>query len=252
MGEEITKTDIQSIVNDIFSDREEADARKKTEEELKRAADTIAGLTTSLEEQNGVSEELEGKLAEANDKFSDLESKLEAAEKDLEDVKATLSTTEEDLDKMKKDKVAEERMTALTEAKILHSDVNAQREKVLAMTDEDFASYKKDLEDVRKAVEQELAKTPPKEVEPPPPEKDDAGEGDAGEGDDTASDDAGEGNADDAAPIDTPSTPPANVAPGAAIAAALNFEVAATPDMLAKYGELGKAMADGFKKDTEK
>ena len=43
-------------------------------------------------------------------------------------------------------------------------------------------------------------------------------------------------------------TPPANIDPGNAIAAALNMEFAPSADMVDKYAKLGKAMAESMKK----
>lgn len=245
--EDKLRKDIEAVVASIFSEKEESDIRKKTEFELQKAADTIDDLTSVLEDKKGEFSAVEAQLTESNDKISSLETELEAARKETEDINEKLSETETALEEMKKDQVVNMRMAELEDAKVNHSDKEAQAIKVRDMADEDFVAYKDELVAVRQSViaELEAANTEEEVVVPPSkvnPEKEEGSE--EVEEEEVASEE-------DAEEEDV-ITPPANVDPGDTIAAALNMEVASLgEDLVSKYSELGDALADKIKKDTE-
>ena len=227
--DEKLKKDVEAVVAAIFSEQEEAEIRKQTEEALNKSANTIEELTTALEAKNSEFEELEAKLSESEDKAKNLKIELEAAQEKIEQANKKLEDSEGELDKIKKDRATEIRMKELEEAGVA-SDKEAQSTKVREMSDEDFASYKVELVSVREAVIAELSKFAAKDRK--------------------EQEDAEKAAAEAAAAEGKIQTPPANIDPGTAIAAALNLEIFPPKDMVAKYSEMGKAMAKLF--NTEK
>jgi DNA repair exonuclease SbcCD ATPase subunit len=227
--DEKLKKDVEAVVAAIFSEQEEAEIRKQTEEALNKSANTIEELTTALEAKNSEFEELEAKLSESEDKAKNLKTELEAAQEKIEQANKKLEDSEGELDKIKKDRATEIRMKELEEAGVA-SDKEAQSTKVREMSDEDFASYKVELVSVREAVIAELSKFAAKDRQ--------------------EQEDAEKAAAEAAAAEGKIQTPPANIDPGTAIAAALNLEIFPPKDMVAKYSEMGKAMAKLF--NTEK
>jgi chromosome segregation ATPase len=172
MDKKELKTQVQEIVDELFSAKEEADIRKNTEKELEKSATMISDLTKSLEDKNSEVSELEEKISESDSRIAELESELEAAknqvsEKEEELSKRDKSLTKKDeeiaavnhkLEEINKDKVAEKRMTDLEEAGVANSDQEFQVAKVREMTDEEFASYKEELTAIRQAIVDELKK----------------------------------------------------------------------------------------------
>lgn len=231
------KKDVEVLVAEIFSQKEEAKQRERTEDALQKSAEAIADLTTALEERNADAEKANSKIDDQESTIEDLNSELEAAKKEITKSTDKLAETEKTIEEMKKDKAAELRMSELTEAGVALSDKEAQAAKIREMDDESFTSYKEELVSLRKAVEAELAK---------------AGEESASEEDETIpeeeAEEAAEENdeevpAEEEAEEASEDTPPVNVDPDTAIAGALNLEVMPSDDILAKYNEMGKAMA---------
>jgi chromosome segregation ATPase len=238
------KEDIEAVVASIFSEKEESDIRKKTEAELQKAADTIDDLTSVLEDKKGEFSAVSEQLTESTAKISSLETELEAARKETEEVNAKLSETENALEEMKKDQVVAMRISELDDAKVSHSNKEAQATKIRDMSDDEFAAYKEELAAVRQLViaeleankEEEVAEETPSKVNP------EKGEGSEEEEGEVASEEETEEEI----------TPPVNVDPGDMVAAALNMEVASLGDDVAtKYSQLGDALAAKLKKDTE-
>jgi len=148
-----------------------------------------------------------------------------------------LEETEASLETIKKDRLAEIRMSEIKKSGVTAADVDSQTAKIREMSDEEFASYKDELVSIREAVLAELEKNKDEETA----------------GDDTKTDEelAAEEKAKadaDAAAADDDETPPANVDKTKAVSAALNFENQPSKDMVAKYAELGKALAEEMKK----
>jgi predicted transcriptional regulator len=78
MDEKLTQ-EIKAMVDSFFSEKEEAEVRRKTEEALQKSADTISELTAALEDKSSESEELAAKVAELETQIAELQTGLEAA-----------------------------------------------------------------------------------------------------------------------------------------------------------------------------
>lgn len=151
------KKDIETMVADIWSEKEEVEVRKKTEEALQKSADVITELTDSLEDKGSEVSEITEKLTASNSRIKELETELEAAGKEFEKSKEELEISVKAIDEMKKDKAADVRMVELVEAGVAHSDADVQTTKVREMSDEDFVSYRDELISLKGAVEKRLA-----------------------------------------------------------------------------------------------
>jgi len=250
MNDELKKG-IEAAVSDIFSQKEEADQKARTEEALQKSADTITELTEALESRNEKDAETASEVVDLKEKITELESELEAAQTNATEVSEKLAETENTIDEMKKDKAAELRMSDLQEAGVALADKEAQTAKVRDMDDETFASYRDELVAVREAVKAELERSAETETqeevadetaeETPEEETEIAEENDEEE--------AAEENEEEASEEDADETPPAEINPDTAVAGALNLEVAPSDDMLAKYRKMGEAMASRMNKD---
>lgn len=234
--------DILAIVEQVFSKKEEASQKQAMQDALTESATTIESLTTELEtlqsEFEAAKNVSDEELVTKETKISDLTTELEAAQKKSEELETELASVKEEIDNMKKDKVAEARMNELEEAKVIFStDVEKQFAKVREMSDEDFESYKTERVELRAAVAKELAEQQEEAQETQATtenETEEASEETVG---------TEEASNDDDAVV----TPPPNVGPGQAMAAAMNFETRPSDDMVKKYAELGNAMAAAFK-----
>ena len=78
------KDQVKQLVDDMFSEKEEASIRERTEQELEKAATTISDLTTALEGKNSEFEEMEEKIEASDNRIAELESELEAAREELQ------------------------------------------------------------------------------------------------------------------------------------------------------------------------
>lgn len=215
MMNEQLKKDIEAIVAEIFSQKEEAEKKLRTEEALQKAATTITELTEALEAKNVAENEAAVQIASLQETIQDLTSKLEAAKKEIEDMNTKLISAENVINDLYKDKAAEVRMQELVYSGIALSNKEAQFAKVRNMSDEEFAAYKDELLALRKAVEAELSKN----LKQPPEE----------------------------AKTKTADVPPPAVKSTDAVKAALNVE-ARTDTLLSKYSELGTALAQRMTK----
>lgn len=221
------RKEIEDVVSKIFSEQEESEQRKQTEDMLTQSAEAIDSLTTSLESKTEEVKTLEASVDEKDKKIEDLNTELEAARKEIEDYTLKLSESEQMVANMQKDMATKERMIELEEASVVTNPETVPA-KVREMTDEEFAAYKDELISLRKAVEVELAKS----LEKPEPKKEDEIISKEEVDEEVASDDG---------------TPPANVDTEDAVSAALNLEVSSN-DIKSKYQKLGQAMADSMKK----
>jgi hypothetical protein len=249
MNEELKK-DVVAMVAEIFSQKEEAEQRAETEKALQKSADTITELTEALEGKNASDEEIATQINDLENKVTDLTSELEAAQKEVEESASKLAESESKIEEMRKDKAAEVRMNELVKAGVALSDKDVQTAKIREMEDEEFGSYKDELVSLRSAVEAELAKTPEEE----------ASEEETQEEEETAEENTEEVNEEEATEEETneeaseeneeeaaEETPPVNVDPDTAVAAAMNMEVMPSDNVIAKYAKLGEAMAERMK-----
>lgn len=177
------KNQVRQVVDELFSAKEEAEIRKNTEAALEESANTIRDLTRALEGKNTEVAELEEKISTTESVVEELKSQLEAAKKESEDKDAkleeALKNKDEEIAKVEEshkeeleavtcklvEMSAKIRMAELEEAGVVNSDKESQEEKVKAMTDEEFASYKAELISIREAVIKELEKSAKKEKE---------------------------------------------------------------------------------------
>lgn len=211
--EDKLKKDIEAMVASIFSEKEEAESKRLTEEALQKSADTIEELTTSLESKNEEIASLETKMSESANEIETLKSELEAAKAEKEDISEKLVASEAKVSDMLKEQEAVSRMAELESAGVVRSDREAQFKKVKEMSSEDFDSYKDELVSIRESIKTELAK-----------QSDNL---------ESASSDDGVGTA--PAKVDNTDQ------------AALNLEVASEEDVLSKYSKLGDALASLMK-----
>jgi len=230
--DEALKKDIENMVKTIFSDKEEASQMQKTQDALNESAETIEALTNTLEETNtelaNVKDLAKEDAATKDSKISELTTELEAVQTKLGTAEADLLVSEESLINIKKDRLAEARMVELQEAKVaMENNLEVQTAKVREFSDEEFATYKEDRIELRDSVKKELEAAATAAAA----ENSNTGEENTQENTETASTE--EGN----------NTPPVEVAPGQAMAAAMNFENNPSDDMVSKYEAMGKAMA---------
>jgi len=241
MDKEALKKDIEAVVASIWSEKEEVEVRKKTEEALQKSADTITELTVSLEDKEAEFAEMEEKNVASEAEIQELKTELEAAQKELDESKKTLTASEKVIENMKKDKAAELRMTELEESKVAHSDKDTQIAKVRDMSEDDFAAYKDELIALRKAVETELAKTKKTEEE--------LAEAEKKKKEDLL---AAKKKEEELANKDKKTkTDQTEIGPGHMAMAALNLETKVTDEMSEQYQEMGKAMAALWTKKKE-
>jgi len=235
--DEKTQQEIKAMVDSFFSEKEEAEVRRKTEEALQRSAETISELTTALEGKNSESEEVATQVEELNTKIAELTSELEAAQDEKASADEKLTEAENTIEEMKKDKAAEARMAELEEAGVA-SGKEAQTARVREMADEEFVAYKEERIELRSAVIAELESSEGSEEEG-------AEEGSEEEGAEEGSEEEGaEEGSEEGSEEEEVDTPPAEIDPGQAVSAALNFETVPSSDVMSKYAEMGKAMAD--------
>lgn len=238
--EEKLKKSIEAMVASIFSEKEESEVRRQTEEALQTSAATIEELTTTLEAKNVELEEAKAQVSSLEEAKVELDTKLEAAGTEKADVESKLEEAKAKLAAIETAKILALRMEELTTAGVVRKDSEAQAAKVSEMSDEEFASYKEELEAVKASIMESMEKAAEEEVaseEGTDGASDDAGTEDASEEDSEGTEEASEEE-------DEVQTPPANVNPAHAAEAAMNMEVASVSDEIgAKYADLGKAMA---------
>lgn len=176
MNDQLVKN-IETIVDEIFKKKEEAEMKKETEAALLQAAGTITQLTESLEakdtEQESVVAEHQAAVAALQETITSLEAQLNevvASKKVFEDEKAVFDkekeelikraeAAEKELENIKKDQIARERMTVLQTAGVSSTNVEAQTTKVREMSEEEFASYKDELVSVKESIVKQLEST---------------------------------------------------------------------------------------------
>jgi chromosome segregation ATPase len=241
MDREALKKDIEAVVASIWSEKEEVEVRKRTEEALQKSADTITELTVSLEDKETEFAELEEKEIANKAEIQKVKTELEAVQKELDESKEALATSEKVIDSMKKDKAAELRMAELEELKVAHSDKDIQMSKVRDLSEEDFVAYKDELAALRKAVEDELAKTKKTEEELAEAKKKEDELAEAKKKEEELAN----------AGTDVDETQTAEIGPGHMALAALNLETKVTDEMSEQYQEMGKAMAALWTKKKE-
>jgi hypothetical protein len=251
---------VATVVENLFNEKEEADIRKKTEEALQKSAASISELTSALETKNSEVMVFEAQASEKDATIQQLTSELEAAKVELESANVKLADSEKALNDIVKERAAEKRMVEIEDAGVARSDRDSQMTKVKEMTDEEFASYKDELVSIREAVVKELEEArkaqagvdAKAEEETAKKAEEDASKKELAEkeaadkeaADKEAADKVLESNEKDV-------VAPVQITPGQAAMASLNMEYLPNKDIMAKYADLGKAMANVWKKSEK-
>jgi len=226
MDKEVLKKDIESIVAEIFSEKEDVAKKRLTEEALEKSAKVVTELTDSVVEKDGMITDLETKISDAEGILTENSEAIEAEkakvvelEKQLEEATTKLSASELQVIEMEKDMAADVRIVELKDSKVNSTDQPTQFKKVREMSDDEFASYKKELIDLRKSITEELAS------------------------------DENSGVSDDSTNSDGSTvTPDMDIDSKNSEQAALNLE-SDTNDVVSDYTDLGKAMAAAWVTD---
>jgi len=249
--EDKLKQEIASLVAEIFEGKKEEEHRAKTKKALETAASSIEDLTSKVSKNEETISSLESEKAElevqvvsakeeSGKEVEALKAELDSVKEEAATSKSDLETVSAELANMKQEAVAKTRIQELEIAGVLRSDVEAQTEKVKGMSDEEFASYQEELVSIRKSILDQLeAAKKAEEVKKPEEKKEKAKTVDEKE---TVSK-KGEG--------DEFTTPPVEVSPGKAIAAAMNFEIQPSEDIIAQYKAMGAAMAENMKEKSK-
>lgn len=191
------KNEIEKLVSDIFSKKEDTDKKELLVAALEDAKTKLIEASASISDKDSEIEDLTSKLEEATVALEEAVEKAQTEEASIEDMKALmvskdeeLATIKEELEaekakivgqetaaeeadialaavkeefetksaelaQIKKDALVAERMASLEEAGLTRSDeagVEAQREKVANLSDEDYASYKAELEAIKTSI----------------------------------------------------------------------------------------------------
>ncbi len=247
MNDQLLKN-VESVVEEIFKKKEEAEMRQETEDALNKAAETITQLNSSLEakDEAHIAEmaKLQESIASLESELSALKSTIEDSNKLLEDEKAKFEeyktkseeektsltqkaeSAEQELTNIKKDQLSASRMMDLESAGVASTDKDKQLAKIREMSAEEFDSYKVELVSIRESVVSQLQAA-------------------AADASNSAANDTVD-NLTDAAvsvqpSIDTSSTSMASI----------NMESDTSSDLLSKYKALGSQMAIDIKSEKK-
>lgn len=235
------KAEITSIVADIFEGKKEEEQRSRTEEALETAATSINDLTTKVgkledtvasveSEKSTLKEELDSVKETFKTDKTEIETKLAESEKSAEELKSQFETVSAELEDLKQEAVASTRIGELEVSGVLRNDAETQKAKVKTMSDEEFASYKDELEAIRKSILEQLEA--------------------ANKSEETSDEDASKEDA-SKEKDDGIVTPPVEISSGNALSAALNMEIVPSDDIVKKYQDLGNAMAASMIKESK-
>lgn len=243
MSDQLT-ADVKNIVDGIFKTKKESEMKEETEKALQKSATMINELSESLEAKDNELDEKKSEVSDLHNTITDLELKiteltdektaLEKEKTQFETEKGELVKRAEEAEnkaaEMEKDQLAKNRFSELKEAGVAATDekaVEEQSSKVREMEDEDFSSYKNELIAIREAIVAELKSN-----------EGTSNSDDEEEGEEEGSEEDEDNAADDTTAID----------PMKATFAALNMELIPGEDMMARYLEVGKQMADNIAK----
>lgn len=233
--DENLKKDIELLVTKIFSEKEEVAQRQATQEALRDSANLVEDIKKTLEikevEAAAAITALKDTVVAKDAEIAELKLKVESTSKEVseaiqavEEAKKEAVEAIDTLTAFKKDRAAELRVSELVAAKVITADkIVEYSSKVRDMTDEEFTTYKQDRVQLREAVIKELESATQESVVVTTPAVVTASV--------------------------NPVTPPAQIAPGHAIASAMNFETIPGEDVISKYAKLGEAMAANLKSE---
>ena len=250
--EDKLKQEVAQIIERILAGKDDDEKMARTETALEESASKIESLTSELEAATAKNDELTSKVVEFEAAEEELDkTKTEEADaakaaaeetvKKIEDLEAQLAEKTEELDDIQKNTVAAGRMAELETAGVAREDKEAQTTKVREMSDEEFASYKDELESVRKHILAELKSKSPAEGEEAEAKAKEEAEAKAKEEADAKAAAGGDGEGVDVAP--------AQIDASKVVQAAMNVEIYPSEDMTKQYADLGKALAEAITKD---
>jgi hypothetical protein len=280
MTDKLTQ-DVHDIVDGIFKQKEEVAMRKETEEALNRSADMITKLNESLEAKDtelanieAKNEELELTISELSTKAEELEKNLESAKSDFEakekELTEQLEAAQDELETIRKDQLAKARFEDLTNEGVAATDEQAvkdQIDKIREMSDEDFELYKTDRVELRKSVIAELeasvteteeetneAEAVTEEAAEEETTEEEVVEEETASEEETSEEEESEEASEEETEVQLEDEEEAaaesedSIDPMKAMSAMLNIEAVPTEDIQSKYREMGKAMAEKFKR----
>jgi septal ring factor EnvC (AmiA/AmiB activator) len=184
------------------------------EEELAKSGDENKALQKQVEDILAKTKELEEQIASQEAELKSLEEKLASAEQRAFAAETVVNAAEAA-------RVLDARVAELAEAKVLKSGekLEAQKSKIGAMTDEEFASYRDELVELRAELAASLAETTTE----------------------VAAEVADETNVETEEVVEV--APPAIKKEEAAAAGALDVETVETPTLKKKYLEFAHSLA---------
>ncbi len=121
------------------------------DEELSKSEEAMAALKKEVEE-------LTAKAKEVEERFTAREGELKEAQEKAAAAEERATKAESELTGISHDRRLELRVAELAEAKVLKAGekLEAQKNRIRSLSDEDFAAYKEELVDLRQAVEAAL------------------------------------------------------------------------------------------------
>lgn len=150
--------EIRAILKDLLSEKEEAARLVKAEQVVHSAESTILELTNAVASKEDeltilaeTNEGLTGQIEQLNSKVAELEGKVEESSNLFKELEEGANKAKAELASMAKDRKLEVRIRELEADKVLRSGdkQEAQKARIRDMGDEEFASYKSDLIDMR-------------------------------------------------------------------------------------------------------
>lgn len=160
---------IETVVTQIFSAKEEAAQKAATQAALQDSAKTIeslqnqvatkqAELDTLVSEHASVIDNKTTELANLTSKVEELNKVIAEKDSTISDITVKLDTASAKVAELESEKLLASRLVELEEAKVPVSSDNANlKTQITNMTNEDFASFKSDRVFVRESILKELA-----------------------------------------------------------------------------------------------
>lgn len=219
------KDQIEKVVTSIFASKEEDTKRKKTEDALHASAEKLTVLQEELDKAIQANTEQTTEVAALLEQVKTLQEEKAALEQkfqeDLVGLTEEKAKVSDELEKLslefstlKMEIAADKRMAELEKAGVVREQASMQRDKVKAMSEEDFSAYRDELVAIKAQVIATLATKAAVTTEEVVDEV----------------------------------VPPANVDSTQSVQAALNLETPPSQDLISKYKDLGKALAQSITK----
>ena len=217
---------IRELIEEILTAKEDAELQESVESLLEKAKATIEELSDSLEAKDADIVEMETKLVKTAEEHETAKTELEAKMSEIEDLQTKLEEAQNTLAEIEKDRLANERMEKLEEAKVARTGESrdVQFTKVREMAEEDFEEYAAELVSLRASLLEEIEAA--------------REETEVTEEDEVAEEEVAE---EEVAEEEEIETPPAEIDEEEAVEAALNMEVSMSDDAKEKWQAFAKA-----------